>query len=84
MGLWYCVVWCRVLLCGIVCSVVLLMYYAIVGVVYFGVWCSEVSCGSVVWCGIVSCSFVEGYIVGWGRGCSVGVVLLLRWSGVVS
>ena len=54
------------------------------GVVYFGVWCSEMWCGSVVWCDIVLCSVEEGYSVGWGRGCSVGVVLLFHWSGIVS
>ena len=50
--------------CVIVCSVVLLVYYAIVGVVYFGLWFSEVWCGSFVRCGIVSCSVVEVYSAG--------------------
>ena len=50
---WDCViVWCDVMYCcGIVCNVVLLGYYAIVGVVYFGVWFSDVWCG--VLCGVV-------------------------------
>ena len=63
---WDCViVWCDVMYCcGIVCSVVLLVYYAIVCVVYFGVRFSVVWCGSVVRCGIVSCSVVEVYSAG--------------------
>ena len=58
---WDCVIVYVMYCCGIVCSVVLLVYYAIVGVVYFGVWFSEVWCGSVVRCSIVSCSVVEVY-----------------------
>ena len=40
-------------------------------------------CSSVVWCGIVSCIVVEGYNLGWGRGCSVGVVVWCRIVGLL-
>ena len=69
--------------CGIVCGIVLLLYNAILGVVYFGVWFSEVWCGSFVRCGCGIVSIVSWKFIVRGRGCNVGVVLL-RWFGVVS
>ena len=74
--------WCGVVYCGVVCSVVVLVYYAIAGVVYFSVWCVEVWCGSAVRCDIVSW---KGILLGGIAGvllvlscCCVGLVSYCR------
>ena len=79
-------VFCDVVSCIVVVScVVLCCWYIMLSWVQCTLVCGVVKCGAVVLCGVVvSRSAVEGYIVSWGRGCSVDVVLLLRWSGVVS